>query len=375
MKLIPLFILLFSLNLLADDGYLGTWASNISPLKKLSKDIQMVKEVVYIKMHQLKSEVFCKFWFYNSGKNQTVLVGFPDAKSDYDEKTNQIENFKSIVNNIPLDIKQKLYLDRIDTNSDFNVKKNKTEFYYDSTYTKWFVKDVEFKSNDTTIIEDYYTGNNSGWNEGFSAFYYFLGSGKTWKGSIGEGTIIFDHSDLLSNYFYGRYDKDEKYNNTKMNLLDDFTIYTFTNLKPKESSIVDIGLLDSYSNDKDYIRYPSEFSNKMINFLRSKKYSKVECNIMINEILARLGRPLENKELTEYFSKKSWFEKAMKKELKYTAKLLEKYLKDIKNYTKSLKGKSSKKESIKFRFHPKNENDLLKMIEDAKKEFRIGEIR
>jgi len=48
---------------------------------------------------------------------------------------------------------------------------------------------------------------------------------------------------------------------------------------------------------------------------------------------------------------------------------------DIKNNSKSFKSKSSKKEIIKFRFHPNNEIELLKMNEDTKKEFRIDRIK
>ena len=110
MKLSLLLILLVFTNLHADDGNIGTWASNISPLKKKCKDIQMIKEVVFIKMNQDSSEVFCKFWFYYSGKTRTVMVGFPNVRSVYDNKTVQINNFRSQVNNIPIDIKHKLYL-------------------------------------------------------------------------------------------------------------------------------------------------------------------------------------------------------------------------------------------------------------------------
>jgi len=367
-----LVFLLFTTVLLADDSYVGAWSANISPMKKLSKDIQMVKEVVYVKMHQDSSEVFCKFWFYNTGKTQTIKVGFPDYHAMYDvSSTFPIENFKSSINNKYAEVKPFRFVEKIDTINYNN------EISFDSAYTNWYVKDVEFKANDTTIIEDYYTGKNGGYAGGggdngvyiATSFHYFLGSGKTWKGPIGDGTIIFDHSELLSNYFSDSYSNENKSKKINIIKLDDFTIYNFKDLKPKENTFVDIGLLISQTNEDELTDV------SIFDYLCKNKYNSDDVQIMKNELLARLGRPITDNFLKDYFSKKSWYKPSQDNVFKYSKKLLDIYLKNLHDYSAKVKTKSLPKSLPKFRFHPDNEKKFLDLIENVKKEFTINTFR
>ena len=96
---------------------------------------------------------------------------------------------------------------------------------------------------------------------------------------------------------------------------------------------------------------------------------------MKNELLARLRMPIKDNFLKDYFSKKPWFKQSQENVFKYSKKLLDVYLKNLHNYSAKVKTKSIPKSLPKFRFHPDNEQEYFKLIENVKKEFTINPIR
>lgn len=374
-----IFILIFSSSLLfADDGFIGAWSASISPMKKQSSDIEMSKEVVYIKMGKDTSEVWCKFWMYNHGKTQKILVGFPDYHVDQFSFFCPLMDFRSKVNGLDVKLEKYSYIEQIDT-SNYD---NKLE--YDTVTTHWYTKEIEFKAGDTVMIEDYYkalNGSQIGYSSAYLAksFHYFIGSGKTWKGPIGNGLIIFDHSNVVSNYFMEQqeeYNKKSSKNKIKRELLDDFTIYQFKKYKPSEFETVNVQLIDLnypiYTGDSINSEQDGNIIDLDSYILANKSLTACDLKIMANEILARLNYKFEDKFLSNYFKTQSWYhtylpEKPIALQPHYIRTLFSK-LEEFYN----IKSGGIKEDCSKnLRFQNKNQEKLMEQIHLIKQDFGI----
>ena len=77
----------------------GTKSGNIYPEEPVDS-IQLIKDIVHIKLHIDSVHVKCAFWLLNSGSSKTISVAFPNYQSDL-FSTKPVNDFKCIVNGIP----------------------------------------------------------------------------------------------------------------------------------------------------------------------------------------------------------------------------------------------------------------------------------
>ena len=352
MKYIILFIMA-SLTGLANDGYLGTWSGNPVPGK--STDIEMSRELIYIKVHREYSQVFCKFWFYNHGKTEKVKVGFPDASSSGDEDpTTPLEKFTSIVNGKPIDLKHELQVISLDT-FDFDNDGNKKDTY---AFRTWYTKDIEFSGHDTTVIEDYYQARNSGFIDlmFMGQVFYFIGTGSTWKGAIGRGDIIFDHSEVFSNLFIN-----ENFVNDNPKLgyvwLNNFTQVVYKDLVPLSGESVSICFLNYFDGWGDDGSKDGPFAQ----YIDFRKLTQQDLYGMKEEIKARAGI-----KGIDFYKDCGWYEKAQSEG---SGKLNDNEKLAVKNIEKHLKKSDYSPDSPA---QPcKTEKAELRKLEKWKSEFEI----
>lgn len=303
------FILYFSsISSPANDGNVISWNGNVKPGK--STKISMAKEVIYVDLSGDNCIVQCKFWFYNHGEQDTVLVGFP-AEEFYNDApgSNPIEDFKSRVNGKAIDVKPLYEQLNIDT---VNNDEDGATFYDTTSYRKWYVKEVVFKAHDTTFIEDaYYTGWQASSGSYFTdkTFEYIIGTGSTWFGPIGDGTIVFDYSNFASAALLNRYSIDDKFD------LDGYTgiqysIYRFKNRAPNPKDVLSISFFDVDNMwlddmDKQSVGDENTFSYK--NFVEQFELTPARIILLKNEILAKFGYVFKDTTIRKYYSAMKWY--------------------------------------------------------------------
>ena len=270
-------ILVINISILfADDAILKSSGGNV--FLDSSNSIEMAKEYVYIKMYRDNCKVYCKYWFVNHANSQTILVGFPDA-GDFPDSGEPLNNFRIKVNGKSMDYNQKKEVD--------------TEFEY---FNMWYTWQTYFPANDTTIIENWYT---SGLDRGYIdvGYKYLIGTGQSWKNKIGNGTIIFDLSEVASTNFVTF-----TTNNIDINITREFNkiIYSFNSYKP------------SLRNDKVSVWVMSywDFLNEGFikqYFKNNTSYTKETLRLMRNEIYARHGYIFKANDLNNYFKMQPWY--------------------------------------------------------------------
>lgn len=266
---------------LADDTFMGSVGGNVFPAK--SNSIQMVKEEVYIKLYKDSCKVSCKFWFHNFGENEYVKVGFPDNLETPAYVTTPIRDFTTKTNGIHIKVRKAEQI----------VKQ-----YEDGSKIKksWYTWNMNFPGKAITIIENSYVGSWGGTY--YSRFFtYEIGTGRTWFNSIGEGRVIFDHSQLASSYFVIKSRKLSP--NITATQHGDSLIYTFQNYTPTENEMLRIEILCYW----DFIVPPKIFKIR----LKQLQITKETARLMRNEIFARYGYRFNDPKLKEYFESKHWY--------------------------------------------------------------------
>jgi hypothetical protein len=285
-----LVIITLALSLCADDSYLGGVGGNIFG-EEQSESIQMVREIVWINLTKSGGHVKCKFWFYNKDTIvHNVSVGFPNFKFSPSGGTDSLTNFICKVNG-------KL---------ENEIGKTKCATFYSDTNAlvekDWFTWNVEFKNNDTTIIENEYNGKWGG-TICERAFVYTIGTGSTWNGPIGEARIVFYHQNLASKNFVIT---DSIWAHRKPMYFDDSTVYEFNNYKPRRNEEVEIWFHSYW-----------DFGDKRVKDIKCPGFyghvkSAEQARLMRNEIFARHGYIFKDLELSKYFKKTSWYKENAK---------------------------------------------------------------
>ena len=281
---------------------------NIYPDYESQKDIRMEKERVYIKMYIDSIDVYCKFWFYSTVKNKNneyVNVGFPNFTEGPGGASPELRNFKTKVNGKEVDV---ILAEEKTTFKDLKTGKlTDAELIIKS----WFLWGVEFKQNDTTIVENWYTGSWGG-SYASKSFEYLVGTGGTWDSTIGDGKIVFDHSNLVSSAFV-----DGKGDSASLNPLNvasyrDSTVYHFKNYRPNKHLTLFISFI-SFWDDPYHGRAEGSFEKiyqgplGLKYFLKKKKEEGFDLRLMRNEIYARHGYLFKDKKLQDYFESTSWY--------------------------------------------------------------------
>lgn len=302
-------MLLIPARLCADDGFLGSQGGNVYLSK--SSSISMVKELVRIKMTREKCYVNCTFWFVNLGNDTTVTVGFPNYSYNAGSESRPLSAFKCQVNGHSVKVWEK-----------------KEIWDADSIYESgrgWFSWQCQFKHNDTTMIENAYTGIWGGSVIGTKDFDYVLGTGESWYGPIGQGTIIFDHSDVASSLFLSFV-----YDTTQIHLTqhEDSAIFEFRNLAPTIRELIRMSLYCFWSDPYKDAGYTPLFSDtgcvpnwECASIFGNTRMSTDAGRAMIYEIYAREGCIFNDESLRKRFSVEKWY----KPDSSFTAEKLNKY--------------------------------------------------
>jgi hypothetical protein len=172
--------------------------SSVEVIDNENTNVSMQNEVINITLHKDFYEVDVTFDFYNSGKNETVLLGFPIRTTVIDnpdeKKWAQLTDFKSYINGKLL--------------SEYAIREESSADGYYRRTMKWYLREVEFPGNSHTYSRVTYRSpyNKSGLFKGAG---YIYGTGKNWKGEIGKITIYINHGDdiIVDNVNFREKDK------------------------------------------------------------------------------------------------------------------------------------------------------------------------
>ncbi len=297
-----------------DNGFMGSIGGNVYLSK--SSTIQMVREYILLTLNKNDYTAKCVFTFFNNGNDTVVTVGFPNYHYNVTEETMPIKVFKAKQDGKELNVKtnKEVGYYSLDTNAnrvinivsedDIRFKKNDTNFAW--FCNSWYTWQSRFKKKDTTIIIDEYTGNWGGNNTGAKEVEYILGTGGSWKGPIGEGRIVFDHSQIATSAFaYYRIEgKPIDYMD-----YDDSTVFSFANLLPSGNEAITFSLFCYWSDPfRDgglgslLHEYKHPFYEGCLKINRNATSQD-----MINEIYARHGYIFKTDSIQKSFEKHGWY--------------------------------------------------------------------
>lgn len=263
----------------ANDSYMGTDGGNIFPKK--ASDIRMLREAISIDLEKGGGLVNCKFWFVNNGASDSIYVGFPDVQINPASMSEPAKDFKAWVGGMQVEVKRDSLIEPIDS--------------IDTLKNSWYFWKAFFPKGDTILIENQYFGL---WGGSYceKCFSYIIGTGNSWSGPIGEGSIVFHHGNLLSSLFIGNRNWSSP-GDLVPNYFEDSTVYEFSNYTPKVGERLNIwfssywGNMDSTSCPGFYIPIDSLFHKDEI----------------INELFARHGHVFKSKALRNRYSSKKWY--------------------------------------------------------------------
>jgi len=255
----------------------------------------MEREVINIKMKRDSCFVSCKFWFKNESKNPSeLLVGFPDNMEDPSGGTRPLKRFTCKVAGKETKVGHFNSITTVD--ADTSIR------WYDS----WFCWTVPFKELETVQIENSYTGEWSKRIDGTFFFEYLIGTAKTWKGTIGNGKVVFDFSELASKLFLDTtYYSDNKLPmGMKRKIYNDSIVFSYNDYMPEWDEYLNVTLWSYWAPPFQRI----DSNNNPFVYMKLKR-SKLDLKIMRNEIYARHGYVFKDTELRNYFEKQSWYKR------------------------------------------------------------------
>jgi hypothetical protein len=158
--------------------------SSVEIIDNENTNIIMQEEEINITLHKDYYEIMVTFDFYNSGIDETVLLGFPikTVIQDYpdDKEWAKLIDFKSYINGKLL--------------SGYIIKEEtSTDRSYITTIT-WYLREVLFPENSHTYSRVAYKVpyNNFGF---FKNAGYIYGTGINWREEIGKIVIYINHDD------------------------------------------------------------------------------------------------------------------------------------------------------------------------------------
>lgn len=164
--------------------------------------VEMVSADIKIKVPSC--EVTVTYSFKNSGKKESVTMGFPeegyDAYLDAKQKT-WFKSFKSWVDGqaVPVLVQK---IDDPESDPDFG-------------YKVWWVKKMDFDAGQTRSVKNVYVSQPGGDTVPRHFFEYIVHTAKTWKGPIGKLRLEVDTSGLKKGTRYAFVTKPHKVDGSK----------------------------------------------------------------------------------------------------------------------------------------------------------------
>jgi len=136
-----------------------------------SQTVRMVSEKVLIDVDRIGAAVHCRFVFKNEGPGTVVTMGFPNEP--YGDASNaKLDGFRSRVDGRSV---------RARIQKDGSGPDERRVFY---------VKRVAFKADQTRVVEDSYRTALNGNTFSWSGISYVMETGASWKGNIGNATVL-----------------------------------------------------------------------------------------------------------------------------------------------------------------------------------------
>ena len=292
-KYLTLIIIFYAFQTHANDAYLCSIGGNVFPIFG-NNSIRMLKENINIKMGRDSCFVKCNFWFVNnSNQSVSILMGFPDYLSDPASESQPLRSFTCKVDGVDQSVDK--FISQLSVDNDENVV----------WYEKWYGWLVSFQPYDTLAIENTYWGSYGGSLSGTYSFDYLIGTAKTWNGTIGDGSIIFNYSDIISDLFidtsYYKSDKALPQGLSRI-ICTDSLIYSFIDYAPEWDQRLRIEFFPfwtySYGNERHLPK----------SYYRINR-TKEQYQRMIDEIYARKGYAFNDRTKQEYFQKQTWYRK------------------------------------------------------------------
>jgi len=200
-------LVLVPCSALCDEAAIDVYGGSAKLKDGNATEIRMDSETVRIELGQSIYTVDATFEFYNEGGTTTVTVGFPQFGEGYigPKGVQNFYSFQTWVNGIECQVKRVhgaiLTVDeRIISPDELTPERRKMTPYYER---KWLVKEVTFPSQEKTITRVRYSAPYGTWD---SAVYLY-GTGRSWKGNIGEARFIVKSTPKawLYNFDFGKW--------------------------------------------------------------------------------------------------------------------------------------------------------------------------
>ncbi len=165
-----------------------------------NSDVVMEQEIIDIVVKDGCSYVSCQFFFHNTGRKTTLMMGFPTGEREFentddeytddeydedgsdegpeDEYITDLNEFRTYIRGkrVPVSIK-----------SGLEPEGNNIDGLY---YPQWYTWKVTFAADERVKVANrYWAVNSCGMAHDWEDIVYILRSGATWKGTIGKITI------------------------------------------------------------------------------------------------------------------------------------------------------------------------------------------
>ena len=287
--------LLLAGTVFANDTYFFTSGGNLIPAEEKNISIQMKSEVITIVLQPDYYEITVDLNFYNTGKTTELLVGFPFFEAGIGGH-GKIYDFKCWTNGELKDYSD-MPLIREFSNHNYNAEN------LENAYTRT----ITFPAKKSTSTKVNYKS-EYGFDTDGQIIKYLYGTGSSWKGSIGEITVI-----LENNLPYARPNEFElpKGKSTPFTrIADNKWEAHFYKIEPKYTDCITIhtgNILD----DTGPKCFPSYFK---FNRVKAEKdwlfwYTRPQLRIVRNALYALHGYNFKSADLKELFTEwgKYWY--------------------------------------------------------------------
>ena len=289
-KMFFLFSVFFCLiSVYANDTFFYLSGGSLVPAKETEEvNIEMREEVIKLKFQPSYYEVTVDFEFYNPGKEQNLLIGFPFFEIGNNGK-GKIYDFECWTNDKKTDYKDKPIDSKWKTSSNNNLK---------NAYTR----EITFAKKSITKTKISYKSTYGSATTSDSVATYLYGTGASWKNPIGKITLILENSNL-SKYPRDIYIRDKSIKNEFLRVSDNTFKIDLYNVEPNYTDVFTIQLTSNIGDTGPkifpyhfyYDRFPIEEQDL---FWRTK----AQLRIVRNTIYALHGYIFKSPDLIEYFS-------------------------------------------------------------------------
>ncbi|MBS1711917.1 MAG: DUF4424 family protein [Armatimonadetes bacterium] len=232
----------FALALILNDTSFSAVSGTPRPMGNTSA-VEMVSADIRIKVPSCEVTVVYKF--RNTGKKESVTMGFPeegqDAYLDSKQKT-WFKSFKSWVDGKPTPV----LVQKVD---DPSVES-------DLGYKVWWVKKVDFEPGQTRTVKNEYASNYGTDANPRRFFQYIVHTARTWKGPIGQLRIEVDTSGFVRGTHFGLPKKPHKVTGTKF-------AWFYTEIEPTEADDIAVYWQHpefEYGDSPDWVTFLGPFN-------------------------------------------------------------------------------------------------------------------